>query len=39
MFTMVCKGREPLSSDAGIESATMLSIEPQPSNPIGYLAL
>ena len=33
VFTIVCKGREPLSSDTGIKfkkRATLLSIEPQP---------
>ena len=35
MFTIVCKGREPLSSDTGIEkkSATVLSIEPPTVGP------
>ena len=35
MFTIVCKGREPLSSDTGIEkkNATVLSIEPPTVGP------
>ena len=38
MFTIVCKGREPLSSDTGIgkkkKSATVLSIEPPTVGPL-----